>query len=54
MAIRKAAWNKINQSITLFSADIRDTTAVDVNKLAVGVAENDTGTVYIDNVRITK
>ncbi|WP_173114118.1 hypothetical protein [Paenibacillus qinlingensis] len=32
----------------------KDTTAVDVNKLAFGVAGNDTGILYIDNVRITK
>ncbi|MDR6551885.1 glycosyl hydrolase [Paenibacillus qinlingensis] len=32
----------------------KDTTAVDVNKLAFGVAGSETGILYVDNVRITK
>lgn len=32
----------------------RDTGAADLNKLAFGVASNDTGTLYVDNVRIDK
>ncbi|MGO4495548.1 glycosyl hydrolase [Paenibacillus sp. 2RAB27] len=44
----------VNGAIKANQFSYKDTTAVDLNKLAFGVAGNDTGTLYVDNVRITK